>query len=60
MGEAGGTTDRINPRDVQKLKYCRSLVSRAMKKFGHLDVVVNNAAFQRTYDKIIRYSGDGI
>jgi NAD(P)-dependent dehydrogenase (short-subunit alcohol dehydrogenase family) len=39
------------PGDVQKLKYCRSLVSKALKKFGHLDVVVNNAAFQRTYDK---------
>ena len=37
------------PGDVQKSKYCKSLVSTAVKTFGRLDVVVNNAAFQRTY-----------
>jgi NAD(P)-dependent dehydrogenase (short-subunit alcohol dehydrogenase family) len=39
------------PGDVQKAKHCQSLVSTAMRKFGRLDVVVNNAAFQRTYAK---------
>jgi NAD(P)-dependent dehydrogenase (short-subunit alcohol dehydrogenase family) len=41
----------LMPGDVQKSRYCQSLVSAAMKKFGRLDVVVNNAAFQRTHDK---------
>ena len=39
------------PGDVRQKRYCKSLVSRAMKKFGQLDILVNNAAFQRTYAK---------
>ena len=39
------------PGDVRQKKYCQGLVSKAMRKFGRLDIVVNNAAFQRTYAK---------
>jgi len=31
---------------------CRELVRRAVDVFGRIDVLVNNAAFQRTYDSI--------
>jgi hypothetical protein len=31
---------------------CRELVRRAVDAFGRIDVLVNNAAFQRTYDSI--------
>jgi hypothetical protein len=41
----------LMPGDVRKSRHCQSLVSAAMKKFRRLDVVVNNAAFQRTHDK---------
>ena len=33
--------------DVRKARVCRTLVSRTLKKFGKLDVLVNNAAFQQ-------------
>ena len=39
------------PGDVRQKRYCQGLVSKAMRKFGRLDIVVNNAAFQRTYAK---------
>jgi len=38
--------------DVRQRAFCHQLVERAFKEFGRLDVVVNNAAFQRTYEKL--------
>ncbi len=38
--------------DIQKRQHAQTLVAKAMKAFGHLDIVINNAAFQRTYDDI--------
>jgi hypothetical protein len=49
--EQAGRQVVLAPGDVQKPKYCQSLVSTAIKKLERLDIVVNNAAFQRTYDK---------
>ena len=41
----------LAPGDVQKPRYCQALVATASKKLGRLDIVVNNAAFQRTHDR---------
>jgi hypothetical protein len=38
--------------DVSEPAHCRSIVERAVAEFGRLDVLVNNAAFQRTYASI--------
>lgn len=38
--------------DISDPAHCRSLVDRAMTEFGRLDILVNNAAFQRTYASI--------
>ncbi len=38
--------------DVRDEKHCAALVERAMAEFGRLDVLVNNAAFQATHEKI--------
>ena len=38
--------------DITEEAHCQALVSRAVEKFGALDILVNNAAFQRTYDSI--------
>jgi NAD(P)-dependent dehydrogenase (short-subunit alcohol dehydrogenase family) len=38
--------------DIADKQHCESIVERAVSEFGKLDVVVNNAAFQRTYEKI--------
>lgn len=40
------------PGDIGKKRYCEKLVQTASAKLGRLDVVVNNAGFQRTYDDI--------
>lgn len=38
--------------DIGDEAHCQQLVQRAMQEFGHLDILVNNAAFQRTHQSI--------
>jgi len=38
-----------HPGDVRKKSFCKQLVEKTMEAFSHLDILVNNAAFQRTY-----------
>jgi NAD(P)-dependent dehydrogenase (short-subunit alcohol dehydrogenase family) len=38
--------------DITSEEHCNSLVKRAVDELGGLDILVNNAAFQRTYDDI--------
>jgi NAD(P)-dependent dehydrogenase (short-subunit alcohol dehydrogenase family) len=38
--------------DIADRAHCRALVDRALGTFGRLDILVNNAAFQRTYAAI--------
>jgi NAD(P)-dependent dehydrogenase (short-subunit alcohol dehydrogenase family) len=38
--------------DIQQEAHCRQLIDRAFARFGKLDLLVNNAAFQRTYESI--------
>jgi len=40
------------PGDIREPDYCQALVAAALKEFGRLDVVVNNAGFQMTHDKL--------
>lgn len=35
--------------DVAEQPHCRALVERAMREFGRLDILINNAAMQRTH-----------
>jgi NAD(P)-dependent dehydrogenase (short-subunit alcohol dehydrogenase family) len=48
--EQAGRKALLVAGDVRKKKYCQDLVSKVVKKFGHIDIVVNNAAFQRSYE----------
>lgn len=50
--EQAGRQAVLVPGDVQKKKYCQKLVETAVRRLGKLDIVVSNAAFQRTYDDI--------
>jgi NAD(P)-dependent dehydrogenase (short-subunit alcohol dehydrogenase family) len=38
--------------DVSDPAHCRALVDRAVKEFGRLDVLVNNAAYQMTFKSL--------
>jgi hypothetical protein len=38
--------------DITSPAHCDEIVSRAVKEFGKLDVLVNNAAYQMTYDTL--------
>ncbi|CAH0271026.1 MULTISPECIES: SDR family oxidoreductase [Agrobacterium] len=40
------------PGDIKSEEHCKNLVHRAVNELGAVDILVNNAAFQRTYDDI--------
>jgi len=46
------------PGDVAEEAHCEALVERAIKEFGHLDILVNNAAMQRTHEAIEEISAE--
>lgn len=40
------------PGDICDESHCRNIVEQVSKQFGKIDIIVNNAAFQRTYGSI--------
>jgi NAD(P)-dependent dehydrogenase (short-subunit alcohol dehydrogenase family) len=40
------------PGDVGEEAHCRQIVDQAMKEFGQIDILVNNAAFQMSHEGI--------
>jgi len=44
--------------DVGDEAFCRKAVQRAVEEFGHLDILVNNAAEQHPQDSIEKISGE--
>jgi hypothetical protein len=50
--EAAGRRAVAIAGDVRKKAFCQELVRRTIEEYGRLDILVNNAAFQRTYDKL--------
>lgn len=40
------------PGDITSEEHCKALVQRTVAEFGKIDILVNNAAFQRTYADI--------
>ena len=42
--------------DICDERHCAALVDRAFDEFGRLDILVNNAAFQRTHERIEEFS----
>ena len=50
--EQGGRRVLMMPGDIQDEQHCVAMIDRAFGEFGRLDILVNNAAFQRTYETI--------
>jgi NAD(P)-dependent dehydrogenase (short-subunit alcohol dehydrogenase family) len=50
--EQAGRKAVLVPGDVADPAHCRSIIDTAMSEFGHLEILVNNAAMQRTHDKV--------
>jgi NAD(P)-dependent dehydrogenase (short-subunit alcohol dehydrogenase family) len=50
--EAEGRRCLLLPGDVRDPAYCEQAVRRTIDEFGHLDILVNNAAFQQHADKL--------
>ncbi len=44
--------------DISDESHCQGLVRRAVDEFGRLDILVNNAAFQRTHESIADVPSD--
>ena len=50
--EKAGRKALTLPGDLQDEHWCRQLVERAVKEHGRLDILVNNAAYQMSYESI--------
>src|SRR3954470_19749851 len=50
--EAEGGKALLIPGDVSKADFCEKAVEKTVKKFGQLDILVNNAAFQQHQESI--------
>jgi NAD(P)-dependent dehydrogenase (short-subunit alcohol dehydrogenase family) len=50
--EAAGRRCVLVPGDIAEAAHCRAIIDRAVSEFGRIDILVNNAAFQRTYEKL--------
>lgn len=50
--EATGRRAVALPGDIRQKAFCEHLVEQTVSTFGRLDILVNNAAFQRSCDKL--------
>jgi NAD(P)-dependent dehydrogenase (short-subunit alcohol dehydrogenase family) len=56
--EKAGQKAILVPGDIGKESHCNKLVARAVKAFGRIDVLVNNAAYQNTFDDITQITAE--
>lgn len=50
--EEAGRKAVLVPGDIQDEEHCKMIVDRAVEALGGLDILVNNAAFQKTHDSL--------
>lgn len=51
VGKAGRKA-LMMPGDICDEVHCEDLIRKTLEEFGRIDIIVNNAAFQRTYETI--------
>lgn len=56
--EEAGRTAILMPGDIKSEEHCRNMVQRAVTELGGIDILVNNAAYQRTYGDIADISSE--
>ena len=56
--EEAGRKAVLVPGDISDAQLCRDLVARAVEELGHLDVVVNNAAYQMSHETLEEVSDE--
>ena len=56
--EQAGRKALLLPGDVVDRLHCQTLVKSTIETFGRIDVLVNNAAFQKSYDSLEEISDD--
>jgi len=50
--EKAGRKAVLVPGDITDETHCQKIVQQAVKEFGHLEILVNNAAYQKSYDDV--------
>jgi NAD(P)-dependent dehydrogenase (short-subunit alcohol dehydrogenase family) len=50
--EEAGRKAVVLPGDIQHAEHCRAIIDRAVSELGGIDILVNNAAHQQTYQDI--------
>jgi NAD(P)-dependent dehydrogenase (short-subunit alcohol dehydrogenase family) len=55
--EAGKQAVKV-PGDISEEVHCQYVVERAVEEFGKVDVLVNNAAYQMTFDSVTEIPSD--
>ncbi len=56
--KAEGRRALLLPGDVTQPDFCASAVDKTVELFGKLDILVNNAAYQQTHDRLEDISND--
>ena len=53
-----GRRSVLMPGDISEQGHCREIIQQAVAEFGRLDILVNNAAMQRTHEDISEISAE--
>lgn len=56
--EEAGRKALLLPGDITDRTHCKTLVKSTVDTFGRIDILVNNAAFQKSYDSLSDISDD--
>jgi NAD(P)-dependent dehydrogenase (short-subunit alcohol dehydrogenase family) len=56
--ESAGRRSIDLPGDISDEAHCKTLVKRTLDEFGRIDILVNNAAYQMTHEKIEEFSSE--